>query len=225
MEKLLMITIIITGLLSNASSYNSYSNVDNYYYKQMLYQIALEQVDSGDKFSGKEVRYAYVDVDNDDIKELIWITPVSGLNLLQIPVFIIYSNGEYKRFENYIYMTKSVDNLTSFVSMTDDNDKIIYRIGTNCYSTGEDRTAVRYFDSDFNVIKEFMCISCNNQNRYYIDAFKYEGFINETDVDTYNTELKNYNDSLIFCRSIIFTKIDSFLYTDIESFIDKTISD
>ncbi|MDR0943173.1 MAG: hypothetical protein LBM41_01430 [Ruminococcus sp.] len=190
------------------------------HFKTVLSAIASKQEENFqfyDKTDGRDALYAYYEFDNDGLKDLFFVTAVSGMNLLEINIYVMFGNGEHTVITNDFFMTKGLDNLESLEEYSDKDGNKLYLIKSDVFSSGEQRNSERFFDSGFIKVKEFTTIECNDQYRYFTDYY------NGKDITAveYNSIRDNYYKNITKIDNIELNSITDFHADSIDSFVNQ----
>jgi hypothetical protein len=214
LKPILIIVLAFSTIFNSSVSNNEKEN-----FKQVINSIIEEQKENFEFYSPKEVKYSYFDFNDDGIKELMWITAVGGFNLLDIPIYIIYSDGTYVRIDNSFYMTKSLEDLQYIKKYRNDNGECIYLIKTDVFSTGEQRICYRFYDADFEFISGYKQVNSLSERYYFIDFINDEFIENELTCENFDKNLNQFINSMTFIEEVPIKSIDAFSIDDIETFI------
>jgi hypothetical protein len=206
---------------SNLLNYNV-SNNEEENFKQVITSIIEQQKENFEFYSPKGIKYSYFDFNDDGVNELMWITPEGGFNLLDIPIYIIHSDGSYIRIDNSFYMTKSLEDLQYINKYSNDNDEWIYLIKTDVFSTGEQRICYRFYDVDLNFISGYKQLNSISERYYFIEYVNNEFVENELTYENYDKKLNSYIDSLTFIEEVPIKSIDEFSIDDIDTFFSHS---
>jgi hypothetical protein len=218
-KKIVQIILLLISLCTVKSE-----NANGQGYKDVINDIIEIQKENFQYYSPLDVRYAYYDFNNDNENELLWITPVGGLNLLDIPIYIIYSNGTYLRIDNSKYMTKSIDDLLSTKKYVNQNGEYIYLIKTDVFSTGEKRICDRFYNADFEFINGYKLVFSDEAKYYFIEIVNDEFVEKEIDDKTYETykkSLSENSETLTYIQDIPLIRLNEFSVDDIDDFISR----
>jgi hypothetical protein len=204
-------TILTTDMTElSVSSLVQPSKIDDSYY-EFIENVFEYQNENLPFFKGTDTRYSFYDFNKDGIDELLWLTSIAGMNLLDIPLYIVFNDGYAINVNNDFYITESVNNLISFDVYKDISGNAVYRLTTDVYSTGEQRNCIRFFDKEFNLICTYLIIETNGSTIYCISTlhhFDYSEY--SVDENEYYNKLYEYARDLEMIQNLDFHELKSF---------------